>query len=151
MPEAWHERERLYELYVEQGLTQAEVADLLDTTQTTISKWLRRHEIETDEAAHERDYSGANSPRYVPYARFETDGSGYEVWRSRADGRANVGVHRLAAVAWHGYEAVAGNDVHHSNGVPWDNRESNLELLDGREHRETHAVEQERDDRGRFA
>jgi hypothetical protein len=52
-----------------------------------------------------------------------------------------VKIHRLAAVAWFGYEAVVGKDVHHVSGIPWDNREDNLEPLDPSEHRRRHAKE----------
>lgn len=49
-----------------------------------------------------------------------------------------VAVHRLASVAWFGLEAVAGNDIHHKNGIPWDNREENVEPLDHAEHTSLH-------------
>ena len=149
MNEPWHDPETLREQYVGQGKSMAEVADTLGCTAPTVNKWLDRHGIETRDPAHERDYSGASSPRFVDYARYENNSNGYEVWRSRADNRACVLVHRLAAVAWFGYEAVVGSEVHHTNGVKWDNREENLELLDASEHRRRHARERERE-AGRF-
>jgi biotin operon repressor len=150
MGKPWRDPKALREQYVEQGKTLAEVAEALGCSSPTVNKWLRRYGIEIRAPASERDYSGRSSPRFVNYARFETNGDGYETWRSRTDGRAYVSVHRLAAVAWFGYETVAENDVHHLNGVPWDNRESNLDPLDPNEHRSRHAQERERDS-GRFA
>ena len=40
----------LRELYLGRGLTTAEVGDVLDVAQCTVSKWLRRHDIETKTA-----------------------------------------------------------------------------------------------------
>lgn len=35
-------------------------------------------------------------------------------------------MHRLAAIAWFGWDAVVEKDVHHRVPVPWFNVESNL-------------------------
>lgn len=75
----------------------------------------------------------------VPY---RTDYEGYETWRwqyrdcTGCKKENAVRVHRLAAVAWFGYEAVAGDNtvVHHKNGIPWDNQESNLVPMGRVEH-----------------
>jgi hypothetical protein len=47
-------------------------------------------------------------------------------------------VHRLLAIAEHGTDAVAGQHVHHKNGIPFDNRPENLELLSPSEHSKRH-------------
>ncbi len=47
-------------------------------------------------------------------------------------------VHRLMAVAKYGFEAIRGLDVHHKNGIPWDNRFDNIELLSRPEHTRKH-------------
>jgi hypothetical protein len=59
-------------------------------------------------------------------------------------------VHRLAAVAWFGYDEVAENKVHHQNGVKWDNREENLAVMSDSDHKSHHANEWGRDEKGRF-
>lgn len=43
-------------------------------------------------------------------------------------------IHRLVAVAEYGFDEVDGNHVHHKNGVRFDNRPSNLEVLSNSEH-----------------
>jgi hypothetical protein len=70
----------------------------------------------------------------VPY---RTDYEGYERWRHQYRDKNGqkcekvVGIHRLAAVAWFGFEVVIVDNriVHHENGIPWDNREENLDLM----------------------
>jgi hypothetical protein len=54
---------------------------------------------------------------------------------SRGD---SIPVHRLLAVAEWGVDAVKGKHVHHENGVKWDNRVGNLELLNPSEHAKMH-------------
>lgn len=125
----WQDKPTLERLYVDEGLSSRDVADRLGTSKTTILKWLRRHGIERDDANQDK-----------PPA-FEMRGP-YESW-STHDGEAKrrVYVHRLVAVAEHGFDAVVGNDTHHKNGVPWDNRPSNIEPIDPAEHGRLHSHE----------
>jgi hypothetical protein len=139
VPLEYQKEERLRELYHDQGLSMKEVGERLGCTAPTVQKWMEEHGIEKRAPAHERDWSGQASPRWVPYAGYSTGTSGYEAWHSRADDRATVSVHRLACVAWYGLDAVVGHDVHHVNGVPWDNREENVALMDPAAHRSYHA------------
>jgi hypothetical protein len=100
-------------------------------------------------------------PRRQDYATFETKpsvreytGGGYEHWRSYearphtpGDGKEHVycSHHRLlAVVACYGLETpiedvladLATKDVHHTSGVPWDNRPATLEVRSHGEHAE---------------
>jgi hypothetical protein len=43
-------------------------------------------------------------------------------------------MHRLLAVAEFGLDAIKGKHVHHVNGLRWDNRLDNLEVLTPQEH-----------------
>lgn len=73
------------------------------------------------------------------YFRDKTDavGGNYEcMW---VDGH-EFRVHRLIAVAELGYEAVAGNDIHHVSQHGLDNRPSNLEAMTRSEHATTHGL-----------
>jgi hypothetical protein len=59
----------------------------------------------------------------------------YEDWRVKVDGvPKRVYNHRLLAVALWGFDAVADKEIHHKNGIPWDNRPSNLSLVSSSEH-----------------
>lgn len=46
----------------------------------------------------------------------------------------HVAIHRLASVAWFGFDAVVDRDVHHRISIPWLNVESNLVPLPPEEH-----------------
>ena len=178
---SYRDKETLEELYVEKGLDQSEISDMFDVSQTTISRWIRKHNIKLPldnpdllrEMYHENGmslseisdeigcWSGSvgkamerhgierrkSTKEKLPKPR--TNAYGHEMWRNYSDGTNRaVYVHRLLAVAKYGTERVKGNDVHHINGVPWDNRYENIELLTREEHNKEHIPD--RDDKGKF-
>lgn len=138
----------LVKWYYEDGLTQTEIAEKFgpDVKQWTVSYWMQKDDIapgKTTEAAAEASR--------VQRANFRHWPTGHECWEARyRDEMDYVSVHRLAAVAWSGFDEVAGNDVHHKNEVPWDNREENLTLLPPDDHRSHHAEEARRNESGQF-
>jgi len=125
----WRDKETLERLHFDEGLNQEEMGDRLGCTRRTIAEWFSRHGIEGRKGAPRREY-----------AYYETHVLGYERWQNlTTPDRGKVcKVHRLAAVAWFGYGAVVDNHVHHKNGIPWDNREENFELLSPSDHMKTH-------------
>jgi hypothetical protein len=153
----WRDESLLYELYWEQHLSTNEIADELGCEQATIWSWMDRFDIPRRSA-----YEAATNRRLHP-AVF-TD-RGYVICASNYRGSTkSVGIHRLVMVAEHGFDAVAGKDVHHRNGIRFDNRPENLELLTRGEHAQRHGfgtdirpskkelgdLQRERDGRGRF-
>jgi len=131
----WRDKQRLKELYVEEGLSAREVGEILRCSHTTVLNHLREYGLERH-PKHNRGNSALFHTRQK---------DGYERWVASdgARGAEYVHVHRLVAVAEHGIDALDGKDVHHKNGVPWDNRPDNLELLTRAEHLSQHAVEKE--------
>lgn len=118
----YRNRERLAELYEEEGLTQYEIADRFDVAQSTISKWVRRFDLE---------------PPATP-ASYYTHPNGYELWAT--DGTSAL-VHRLCAVAWFDEQLFVTDDdlhVHHDIPIPWLNTEDNLDVLHRDEHIDLH-------------
>lgn len=126
------ERE-LSQHYIADGKTIQETADELGTSKITVDRHLRYHGIK-------KTISEAQADRYRGEpATFRTNPKGYEEWGLRqVDGGGQVLVHRLVAVAECGFDAVEDMQVHHENGVPWDNRPENLELTTLRDHIKKH-------------
>jgi transposase-like protein len=124
----------LRDLYVERGMSMAEIANEFGVKSSLIDYWLKKHDIQTrDVQEHQKRVS----------ANFKTVG-GYERWSSYDPKHENnrfVQTHRLLAVAEHGFDAVCDMDVHHKNGIPWDNRPGNIELLTRSEHTRLHQLE----------
>ena len=74
--------------------------------------------------------------------KIETSENGYERFQTKVHGeKMSFAHHRLIAVAEHGFDALKGNVVHHKNGIPWDNRPENLEVMDQGDHVREHMEE----------
>ena len=122
----------LEEKYWHEGLKTSEMADLCGVDRRTIDRSMHAAGIEM----RSRSTRLQNN-----YASFRTDHRGYENWRSSSretDGQISVPIHRLLAVAEYGFDAVSGAEVHHKNGIPWDNRPENIEPLSRIEHQRAH-------------
>jgi len=131
----WRDWATLQQMYADDGLTCEQIAERFNCSLNTIAKWLRRHDIETDDAA-ELIHRATDELR-TNYASFYTERRGYERWDSGNDGD-DLYVHRLLAVAEYGFEAVGAKQVHHKNGIPWDNRPENIEPLHNSDHQTIH-------------
>jgi transposase len=135
----WRDPHYLQYLYRGRGLSTLAIAERLDCAPSTVRRWLDRHGVER------RSLSEAQLTRVrresVPFETRspEARDAGYEYWhhsyrRRHPDGDQSwIPVHRLLAVSEFGFDAVADNDVHHINGIRWDNRPENITLL-SREH-----------------
>lgn len=122
--EPWKDKETLLDLYHSQNMNMKEVAEELGCTAMSVHKYLHKYDIQVRSPKHTR----AEVPLCNQY-------DGYVSW---SHGGKTVFVHRLAAVAWYGFESVSDRVVHHENGVKYDNRESNLEPMTRAEHRRVH-------------
>lgn len=125
----------LRRLYHAEGLSLQQIADREEVSDTTILNWMRKHGISRQDRVEAiRESTQAQN---VP---MKTDSRGYEKWVGSGStvGRSPVRVHRLAAVAWFGWDAVVDQDVHHCTEVPWDNREANLLAVSLEDHRRHH-------------
>jgi transcriptional regulator with XRE-family HTH domain len=139
----------MHRLYVEQKKTTREIAGRFGCSNGTISRWLENHNIETRENWKD-GVEKAREVNRVEYVQLRTLPSGYEYWASKEGENGQVNkilyVHRLLAVSEHGFEKVIDSDVHHINGIPWDNRPENLELMDPESHGSLHANERHHDE-----
>jgi len=129
----WRDAELLREMYVEDGLSTISIADELDCAPSTVQNWLERHGIPRRDTADAVKMGYGHHPNEVP---LNIHSKGYVRWNHtyKEGQKYSVFVHRLLAVAEYGFDAVAGNDVHHVNGIKWDNRPDNIEVLGHVEH-----------------
>lgn len=122
--------EDLQRLYHDESMSTRDIAEITGVSKDAIRYHMEKHGIDRKdriEATREKRLSNT--------AAFYTDEyGGYEKWTADS----HVRVHRLLAVAEYGYEAVCGSDVHHINGVPWDNRPENISLMGHGEHTTHH-------------
>lgn len=128
----YRQRDWLECKYHKEGLSTYDIGDICDVDSSTIYSWLKRHGIETRSISEARTGTHPN---------FFVDGKGYrraQAYSKDKDRPEQVKIHRLAAVAWFGFDKVAGNDIHHKNDHPLDNRESNLKPIEHGEHTRLH-------------
>jgi len=140
------DREWLAEQYHGNERTLKSLADECDVDRVTILNWMERHNIpRRDATRHKR----------VSPAQFLTDHEGYELVRSKHSGvLKHARVHQLVAIANGSEPAKVFSDgehqCHHVNGIPWDNRPENIEVLTEREHADEHWPDRERAATGEF-
>jgi transposase len=119
--------ELLRELYEERQMSTVDIADEFDRSISCINTNLRKCGIGLRKSNREK-------PPYLG-----TNQRGYEVLEHHdGENQRHVKLHRLVAVAEHGFDAVDGKVVHHQNGIPWDNRGQNLEPLTPQAHARRH-------------
>lgn len=129
----YKDAEWLEEKYHGEGLTTREMGDIADCGHYTILKWMKKHEIPRRKSGAR---SGRDNHRWNERVTYDTNGEyprALDAYNNEA-----VYIHRLSAVAWFGIEEVKENQVHHLNGVKWDNREDNLEAMEPGEHISSH-------------
>jgi len=136
----YQDPQKLRELYHEEELTTREIADRLGCNNSTITRYLNKYDIQTREN-WKAGVEAAKRANRVERVKLRQLPTGYMYWGSTEWTPDNekrtsfiVYVHRLLAVAEYGFDAVADKDVHHKNGVKWDNRPDNIEVLDKAEH-----------------
>lgn len=126
--EPYADPETLRQLYHERGLSLREMAAELDCHYTTVHQYMDEYDIERREASYDPEKDG--------YATFTSHTAGYELW---VDASKTVLVHRLVAVANEGFDSVCDGIVHHENELKWDNRPSNLTVVESqRDHARMH-------------
>lgn len=129
--EAW-----LREKYEDEGMWMSDIADLCGCSISTVSRWMDRFGIE-------KRPQGMSIRK--PGVTLEMGSAGRMKWHGTygRDGEKidySFYAHRLLAIAEYGVDAVTPDvDAHHKNGIPWDNRPDNIELLPRDEHGELHS------------
>jgi len=122
----YQEEDWLREKYLDEQMSSRQIANVAGCSHRTILNWLDKFNIETREAKQDQIYAGYNQ-----------HSGGYMRWQTQVgveNTKKGVLVHRLLAVAEYGYDEVVSKVVHHKNGIKWDNRPDNIELMDNFEH-----------------
>lgn len=146
---AYKNEDTLRRLYQQEKLSSEDIAERLDCAPNTVLKWLRKHDIEVRSRSDSRSYAHGYHPNEVPIVMHRR---GQVRWNYCYKGKKHsVYVHRLLAVAEYGFDEVAGQTVHHKNDIPWDNRPSNIELMDDGEHSKLHHLKVTGDERRKVA
>jgi predicted transcriptional regulator len=132
----------LHELYWDEGMSQKEIAAMCDCSVALVSKKMTEQDVPTK-----------SSTNGMPLCYTRKQG-GHEYITTGGCGD-DVQLHRLLAVAEYGYEPVKDNHVHHINGIPWDNRPANIDVVAPGEHTTIHNKQRdwervERDEKGRL-
>ncbi|WP_224447802.1 HNH endonuclease [Haloprofundus salilacus] len=131
----YQNREILEILYLEEEMSQQEIANYLGCSQSSVSNWLARHDIDT------RDRSEAAKKNHVGLStRGDT---GYvRCYSNDPDGSHEVYLHQLQVIHDgedpHKVFSSGEYQVHHKNGIPFDNRSENLELMSASDHTKHH-------------
>lgn len=125
----YRDEDYLREQYWENEKSTTEIAEELGCAVNSVRGWMERHDIPR------RSISEAKKLKTKDYAFYFMKPHGYYYWR---DHEEMVLVHRLLAIAEYGFDEVIDKDVHHKNGLKWDNRPDNIELLSRHEHRRQH-------------
>lgn len=131
--EPWKSEGLLRKLYQEDQESMLSISRILDCSPTTVRAWLDKFEIPRRSLSQQQSITHGYGPNHVSLWQHA---QGYMVWKCGNEGA--VPVHRLLAVAEYGFDAVAGNDVHHINGIEWDNRPSNIEPVAPELHQRKH-------------
>lgn len=140
--------EEIKRLYHGENLSLEKVADELDCSVTRVHRAMDKHDVET----RSRSLAFAMN---AYHGGFEMNRDGYKTVVANYKGqRDRAYMHRLLAVAEYGFEAVKGMHVHHDNGIKWDNRPDNIEIMTPEEHGKMHGEERaetiEQDESGKI-
>lgn len=128
----WKDEELMHHLYHEEVMSANDIKKLFDCSIATVTKWLDKHDSITKRSLSEAAMVGKDSLNKASYYTLKR---GHEMWKHN---QKAVYVHRLVAVSHFGFDAVRDKHVHHKNGIPWDNREENLELHTNADHQQQH-------------
>lgn len=131
----WNDEDTLRKMYYDEKMSTREIAEELGASQPTIRRSMEKLGIDRRDRSEAHQMSMWSKP-----APFRSGPRGYEKWSTTINRKTvDMYVHRLLAVAEYGIDPVADKEVHHKNGIKWDNRAENIELKSKSEHLKTHA------------
>jgi len=148
MEKTWRDEDKLEKMYVKKRMSAYEIADELGCGATAVYDALSDYGIDRRSQSESKKVKAAREPAcYRTHPK-----QGYEEWfNQHGDDTYYCRVHRLAAVAWKGFDAVSDSIVHHKKGIPWLNTEENLQIMNSQsKHARMHQSNRERNKLGRY-
>jgi hypothetical protein len=132
------DEQTLRRLYEERRYSINDIADMADVDYATVHYWMQKHGVARRDKSDELRRLNRKER-----AHYFTTEEGRTYWRSyNPDGSDDyVLVYRLLAVAEYGFDAVAGNVVHHRKPIPWLNTPDNIEVMSEEAHGRLHGKE----------
>ncbi len=143
MGDNFKQEDVLRRLYCEEGMTDKKIANKFDVSRGTISYWRDKFNIDS--------WSPEKYASFRP-ASYRVSTLGYPCWDGSTNDKTIVCyVHRMLAVSEYGFDALDDYvDVHHKNGVKFDNRPENIEIVKKDEHRRKHGEERRNPETGKY-
>jgi len=120
----------LKRLHHDKGKSIRQIANELNTSRSTVKSRLDEYQIDRKYANNE-------------YGSFATGPDGYEYYATGH--KKKVRLHRLLVCLKEDPHSVFGESMstHHKNGVKWDNRVENVELMEKSDHTSLHATKRQ--------
>jgi len=122
----WQDKEKLENYYLKKSMSINDIADHFDVDYQTIRRWLHIHEIPVRSRGKPLEQSVLVRTTKEGYVRCIGEDSNYAY------------IHRLLAAVDHDLDDMKGKHVHHKNGIKWDYRPENIEVLSPERHMQKH-------------
>lgn len=136
----------LREKYYDEQMSAGEIADELGCEKSAVYGQMDKRDME-----RRSKEEGAAMYHRNEWAGYYVRPNGYVMTRAKVNRQeVAVGIHRLIAISDGAdpYEIFGGKHVHHKNGIPWDNRSENLEVVSNSDHISKHVEGAERAESG---